>query len=592
MVLVILLSLAHAVPHTPSPAETVVLVPVLRANGQRATPTLSAAGDINGDGRSEVAVRWYGGEELHLLTSAPMGILSPTPWVLPASEHEPAPAPGDFDGDGYGDLAIAGDSVITVHHGPLLVPDEVIGTFVNFPGQPYATKLVLAPHYTGDSQADLLWADRELGGFLNHVPHYLHLSWGGLGSTGRFELPPFYTGPSSGAVADLDGDGLDDVVIAHHYRVFVAFGDPSGALDVREVSLDSRQRAWVASSAGDLNGDGRDEVLLGLFGSMSRPGTLLLLNGTDRVLQTSTTGLVASTVDVEIRGEGVGDINGDGFDDIAVHEVTTATSQVVMGSPSGLLERFAWELPGESVAPLHDVNGDGFDDFAVLRTTTAQVDVYLGESIADLDGDGFDAPGDCDDYIASVNPAATERLGNLDDEDCDGQVLCMDDLDEDGFGDASTISLRLASDCQATARSGWWGDCDDMDASKHPARRDRPGDGMDANCDGTDGFGVTVLTNGETAPAWLFVAGAPADARVLIFSSIQGPGVGPCDPRLNGTCLDLLTPQLVGRVQTDDTGHATVELASAVESGIWIQGFAPVSGAPHMATAPVEVSSP
>ena len=97
---------------------------------------------------------------------------------------------------------------------------------------------------------------------------------------------------------------------------------------------------------------------------------------------------------------------------------------------------------------------------------------------ADMDGDpdatccnGDNCGTDCDDMRPGVNSTNPEVCGNGFDDDCDGTVdegllvLCYRDADSDGFGDASTTSMRCACD------SGWvnaGGDCHDGNPEVRP----------------------------------------------------------------------------------------------------------------------------
>ncbi len=96
--------------------------------------------------------------------------------------------------------------------------------------------------------------------------------------------------------------------------------------------------------------------------------------------------------------------------------------------------------------------------------------------------------GDCDDADPVVHPAATEICDGGDrDEDCDGLVNEGDnvfyrDADGDTYGDVSvTVSLVCSAPPSGYVTNG--GDCDDTDASVHPAQVDDDCDGVDDDCD-------------------------------------------------------------------------------------------------------------
>ena len=102
----------------------------------------------------------------------------------------------------------------------------------------------------------------------------------------------------------------------------------------------------------------------------------------------------------------------------------------------------------------------------------------------DADGDGFVSVGscgggvaDCDDADPRAFPGAFERC-NAADDDCDGLLDEGLDVDADRDGWYADVSCSL---------SGGLADCDDGDPAIRPFAADRDVDGLDQNCDGTDG---------------------------------------------------------------------------------------------------------
>jgi len=123
----------------------------------------------------------------------------------------------------------------------------------------------------------------------------------------------------------------------------------------------------------------------------------------------------------------------------------------------------------------------------------------------DGDQDGWPCLEDCDDTRPDINPDQAEDFGDEVDQDCDGFLReCVLDRDGDTWGDDSGVRIgSLDGDCEdphesycGANTSGLFGeddpdcegfDCDDYDPEVMPGISDTPGDGIDSDCDGSDG---------------------------------------------------------------------------------------------------------
>jgi hypothetical protein len=120
-----------------------------------------------------------------------------------------------------------------------------------------------------------------------------------------------------------------------------------------------------------------------------------------------------------------------------------------------------------------------------------------------------------------VHPGAPEDPADGVDQDCDGEDACFADLDLDGFGGTTLIDAGDLSCVDDPGERPSIEDCDDGDPDRSPAEFERPGDGVDQNCDGVDacyedqdqdGWGSVRVIVGprdgcESAPGFAAVAG-------------------------------------------------------------------------------------
>jgi hypothetical protein len=254
-------------------------------------------------------------------------------------------------------------------------------------------------------------------------------------------------GGSVASAGDVNGDGFADVIVGASYDQAVAcvyLGGPSGIAETAAATLEgptggsSEYVAIVVASAGDVNGDGYADVLVTSARGVSPGSVLIYLGGPGG---TSTT--PATTLATGISGDGfafsaagAGDINGDGYGDVVVGAPQTLPDDDA-GSPVGAAYVFLGGVTsdagvgltttgiplagkavfgnfGSSVASADDVNGDGYADVAVGATAGA-VNVYEGSS----------APGSTNPIV--ISGAAGAAFGSA--------VAAAGDVDGDGHSD-------------------------------------------------------------------------------------------------------------------------------------------------------------
>ncbi len=192
-------------------------------------------------------------------------------------------------------------------------------------------------------------------------------------------------------IVDVNGDGLGDLVTAAPSSVYPESLDACvfqyhGTADGLQINratklcaeMPSHPRAVRVTDAGDLNGDGIQDILVGVGSFVSNSIPIFW------PVYGSATGLAWQvTLPFTIVGSAfasAGDVNGDGFADVIVGRASfdgddnvRGQATVHYGSPSGLHSTAGWSVQGSEtyqrlgleVAGIGDVNGDGFGDVAI-----------------------------------------------------------------------------------------------------------------------------------------------------------------------------------------------------------------------------------
>ncbi len=307
------------------------------------------------------------------------------------------------------------------------------------------------------------------------------------------------SGGSVSSAGDVNGDGIDDIIIGAPYAdpggtyaagaSYVVFGttppfaasfdlsalDGTNGFVMSGIDASDRSGASV-SSAGDVNGDGIDDLIIGAYfadpNGQATAGESYIVFGTTPPFAasltlstlTGTNGFVITGIDAsDFSGRSVssaGDVNGDGYDDLIIGaqsadpngQSVAGESYVVFGGPGvgagGSLNLStlngangfvvsgidAYDRSGASVSSAGDVNGDGIGDLIIgAWGGDPNGQTYAGESYVVF---GTTTP-----FAASLNLSTLDGTNGfvcngIDAGDHSGwSVSSAGDVNGDGIGD-------------------------------------------------------------------------------------------------------------------------------------------------------------
>jgi FG-GAP repeat protein/VCBS repeat protein len=335
---------------------------------------------------------------------------------------------GDVNGDGYDDVIVGAplydhgqvtEGRAIVYYGSASGPSRTPAWTAEGDQQPamFGYSVSTAGDVNGDGYDDVIVGAYQYsnGETLEGRAYVYHGSPSGLPTTpnwideGDQSLAGY--GISVDTAGDVNGDGYDDVIVAAYAydddqvdegRAFVYQGSPSGLSTTPAWTGESNQTsAWVFSvgGAGDVNGDGYDDVILGSIyfdHGQHDEGRAFVYHGSGSGLSSTPDWTAEGDQTTATFGNSVGtagDVNGDGYADVIVGanfydngQADSGRSFAYHGSPSGLATNPSWTARnpgavdqfGHSVSTAGDVNGDGYDDAIVGALYGERAFVFLG----------------------------------------------------------------------------------------------------------------------------------------------------------------------------------------------------------------------
>jgi hypothetical protein len=381
--------------------------------GAGAQPRGLVTADFNEDGALDLAVANGGTNNVSVLLgnpAAPGAFLAPAAYTV--GTPPAALAVADLNRDGMVDLAVADGAAggVSVLLGSAGDP----GTFqpaVNFAAGPSPASAIVAD-FNKDGLPDIAVANNGS----NHSTLAVMLQ--DPAHPGTFQTPvPYDAGvnPTMMAVADLNGDGMLDLVVADltappgNVSVVLGRAAAPGQFHPRATySLPNGANPSNASSVavGDYNRDGRLDLAVADFGN----DKVYVMLSDPNAPGTYPSPPVPYTVGLHPVALRAGDFDGDGNLDLAVVNFDGNSVTILMGRGNGTFQPYVTYSVGTAplMVAVGDLNGDGKPDLVVANGSSLSVSVLLGNgdgtfptpvsypvgkgphwvAIGDLNGDG------------------------------------------------------------------------------------------------------------------------------------------------------------------------------------------------------------
>ncbi len=354
-----------------SATATQAFLPQVKSRTQQ-FPIAAAVADLDQNGIVDVITI---NEQTHLVNVSKG--LGDGHFLLGPQTYQAGKAPnslavGDFNADGFPDLAVASDAGISVllNKGDGTFLQQVLYDTYTFPHS------VAVGDFNGDGVQDLIITD-------NAYPNSNVSVLFGVGG-GRFKSPASSTPVGAPvlaiAVGDFNGDGVLDAATANtDHTLTVLLGRSDGTF---QVEAHRSAGGGTSIAAADLNNDGILDIVTSNY--EYEPSTATYTNEILVRLGTGNAHFgkpVAYLTGDEPQAVAIGDFNGDGSPDLITANYNTNNASIFINDGKGGFGTAA-NLPAGSqpnALMVGDFNGDGITDAAVVNFNTSDVSVLLSQ---------------------------------------------------------------------------------------------------------------------------------------------------------------------------------------------------------------------
>jgi len=348
---------------------------------------------------------------------------------------------GDVNGDGYNDVIVGAYGYFSftgqayIYYGGASMNNTADVTFTGAAVSDYfGGSVASAGDVNGDGFADVIVGAKGAdGGGVNRGQAYIYYGGASMNNTADVTFTGAansdWLGFSVAPAGDVNGDGYADVIVGALYastnngQAYIYYGGASmnNTADVTFTgAADNDSFGFSVAPAGDVNGDGYNDVIVGAKDASSTNGQAYIYYGGASMNNTADvtfTG-VAAADDFGIDVASAGDVNGDGYNDVIVGAYLAGVGDigeayiyyggVSMNNTADVTFTNAADtnIGKNIIASADDVNGDGYDDVMAISDGSAKV-FYGGASMdntADVTFAGADSVASAGDINSDGYP--------------------------------------------------------------------------------------------------------------------------------------------------------------------------------------------
>jgi len=420
--------------------------------------SVSEAGDVNGDGYSDVIIgsiaynastgRAY--VYTNTMSGEDIPDLSVTGEASANYFGASVSSAGDVNGDGYSDVIVGAPSYSSntgrayIYYGGVIMNNVADVTMTGEASTSFGQSVSGSGDVNGDGYADVIVGAVQYNSYTGRA--YIYYGGAAMNNgadvTMTGEALNYQFGQSVSGAGDVNGDGYSDVFVGsptYNTNVGRSYIYLGGAAmnNVADVTMTGEGAVnyfgFSVAGAGDVNGDGYSDVIAGAYGYSTSTGRAYIFFGGTAM---------ENIADVTLTGEAVsnlfgysvsssGDVNGDGYSDVIVgaygYTSNTGRAYIYYGGTAmnnvadlAMTGEAVNTLFGYSVSSSGDVNGDGYSDVIVgaygYTSSTGRAYIYYGGAAMNNNAD-----------VTMTGEAATNNFGI--------SVSAAGDLNGDGYSD-------------------------------------------------------------------------------------------------------------------------------------------------------------